>query len=635
MFKYAWLLLLGVLLSSCMTADAEKRLQELTAPGSAEDLSRLQQEQEQREVRQLVLERIESIRRQILEGKLATAEENLQPLKSLPDYAHEVENLQALIDLARGQQRKQPDRDLSRNRMLAEVEDRLQLPESYGKVAVIDSSLAPVVLPPGKMEELCNRRISVNMDSVGISELVDVLSREGLNVVADEALKQEGKVLAVRVNDIPLKDLFAYFARNMGIAFHIGNDLVWITKGEEKGGPPLETRIIRLRQGTIPKVPVGSPAPGAVLGDLPTPTDEEDNDLEEALTAFFAGSPEGAAFRLFRNRNILMVRDSRENLRLVESIVEELDQPPYQVAIEAKFITVSQDDLRDLGVEWTKYSGGKAADNNLARNPDPLGTHGKGALQVSNFLSELAASATAAEIGKGSMTLSGVIGDRTFDVLISAIEKKNSSVTLSAPRVTVMNNRTARIRKGNTYYYFEEYDTATVNKGDARGDVEVLVPSGTPIELPVGITFDVKVNIGNDGKTVLLGLKPSIVSFLGWEDYISAGTEDEDDGKNKNKEEKEGTTIGQIRLPRIHEQVAMTTVGVNSGETVVMGGMIDNSISRNVKKVPFLGDLPLIGFLFRRTETMNIPTNLLIFVTAHVVNSRGEYLDVRVQDALP
>jgi type IV pilus assembly protein PilQ len=368
-----------------------------------------------------------------------------------------------------------------------------------------------------------------------------------------------------------------------------------------------------------------------VLGDLATPADEEDNDLEEALTAFFAGSPEGAAFRLFRNRNILMVRDSRENLRLVEAMVEELDQPPYQVAIEAKFITVSQDDLRDLGVEWTKYSGGKAADNNPARNPDPLGTHGKGAVQVSNFLSELAASATAAEIGQGSMTLSGVIGDRTFDVLISAIEKKNSSVTLSAPRVTVMNNRTARIRKGNTYYYFEEYDTATVDKGDARGDVEVLVPTGTPVELPVGITFDVKVNIGNDGKTVLLGLKPSIVSFLGWEDYISAGSEDEDE----DEDEEGSTTVGQIRLPRIHEQVAMTTVGVSSGETVVMGGMIDNSSSRNIKKVPFLGDLPLIGFLFRRTETMNIPTNLLIFVTAKVISPSGEYLNVRVQDVLP
>ena len=57
--------------------------------------------------------------------------------------------------------------------------------------------------------------------------------------------------------------------------------------------------------------------------------------------------------------------------------------------------------------------------------------------------------------------------------------------------------------------------------------------------------------------------------------------------------------------------------------------MITNSKIKNVKKIPFLGDLPLLGFLFRRTEDTTIPTNLLIFVTATVVSNSGEYLDVR------
>jgi len=589
---------------------------------SEDAIEKARLENEKRELNNAIIGRFETIRQKIEQGKIDDAEKDLFLLQSLSGYDREILTLKQLIANARTAFAEKSKGDLSRQKMLDETENRLFLPSTYEKVVVIDSNLKPVELPPGAMEQLVNRKISITMDKAGVKELVQVLSREGLNVVADDAL-ESGKQLSISVKDVPLKELFAYIARNMGIAFHLGENLIWITQGEQTGGAQLETRIIRLRQGLIPKVPSGSTAPGSELGELATPVDEEDNDLEEALTTFFASSPEGAAFRIFRNRNILMIRDTRENLRLVEDIVREFDQPPYQVVIEAKFLTVSQDDLRDLGVEWTKFAGGKAADTATA---DPLGTHGKGAVQVSNFLSDLAASAAAGEVGTGSLTLSGVVGDRTFDVLISAIEKKNSAITLSAPRVTVMNNRTARIRKGDKYYYFEEYDVTSVDQGD-QGETNVLVPTGTPAELPVGITFDVKVNVGNDGKTVLLGMKPAIVEFRGWENYLT-GDSDSDDNDSGSGSESSGA-LTPIKLPRTHEQTVMTTVEVTSGQTVIMGGMITNSKSKNVKKIPFLGDLPLLGFLFRRTEDTTIPTNLLIFVTASVVSNSGEYLEIR------
>ncbi len=609
--------------SSCHTSRGNLLLDQLgIAP--EDEIQRVREENERRELNNTIIRRFETIRQKIEQGKIDSAEQDLILLQSLTGYDRELQTLGLLISNARTALVEKSQADLSRQKMFDETENRLFLPDSYEKVVVIDASLPPVEMPKGAMEELVNRKISVSMDNAGVKELVQVLSSEGLNVVADDAL-ESGKQLSISVKDVPLKELFAYVARNMGIAFHLGENLIWITQGEQAGGAQLETRIIRLRQGLIPKVPAGSVAPGSELGELATPVDEEDNDLEEALNTFFASSPEGAAFRIFRNRNILMIRDTRENLRLVEEIVRELDKPPYQVVIEAKFVTVSQDDLRDLGVEWTKYSGGKAADTSTA---DPLGTHGKGALQVSDFLSELGASAAAAEIGTGSLTLSGVVGDRTFDVLISAIEKKNSAITLSAPRVTVMNNRTARIRKGDKYYYFEEYDISTVDQGD-MGETNVLVPTGTPAELPVGITFDVKVNIGNDGRTVLLGLKPAIVEFRGWENYLTGGT---NDGDNDSSSTSTSGMLTPVKLPRTHEQTVMTTVEVSSGQTVIMGGMITNSKSENVKKIPLLGDLPLVGFFFRRTENTNIPTNLLIFVTATVVSNRGEYLDVRASE---
>ena len=91
-----------------------------------------------------------------------------------------------------------------------------------------------------------------------------------------------------------------------------------------------------------------------------------------------------------------------------------------------------------------------------------------------------------------------------------------------------------------------------------------------------------------------------------------------------------------MKLPRTHEQSVTTTVGVQSGETVVLGGMIEQSKKHTVKKIPLLGDLPFIGWLFRRTTTENEPVNLLIFVTATVINDRGEYVRTRAEgEALP
>ena len=71
-----------------------------------------------------------------------------------------------------------------------------------------------------------------------------------------------------------------------------------------------------------------------------------------------------------------------------------------------------------------------------------------------------------------------------------------------------MNNRQARIRKGDKLYYFEDYDVESIDRGDEHGTDQILVPSGSPTELPIGLTFDVNVNVGNDGRTIMLGLKP-------------------------------------------------------------------------------------------------------------------------------
>ena len=79
-------------------------------------------------------------------------------------------------------------------------------------------------------------------------------------------------------------------------------------------------------------------------------------------------------------------------------------------------------------------------------------------------------------------------------------------------------------------------------------------------------------------------------------------------------------------LPRTQEQTIATSVSINSGETVILGGMVENRETSTIRKIPLLGDIPFIGRFFTHTETTHEPTNLLIFVTATIINENGEYV---------
>ena len=511
----------------------------------------------------LIRSRLDKVHDYVEEGKLDQAEAFLAPLK-LADFSKddldffntEVLMLETTIENMKKLEKTTAHTAETKARMLHDTESQLILPSSYGKTVVIDSKLPPPNIPAGPMEETLRKNVSLTFENAGIAELVIGLRETcKLNLIADDAL-QSDKTLTIAVEDVPLGEIFAYISRNMGVAFHLGQNVIWVTQSTaSESGPLLETQIIRLRQGAIPKIPSGGPgAPGAENGGIGSVENKEDTELEEALSAILADSPEGATFKIFRDRNIVIIKDTRENIRLCEKLIQEFDKPPYQVSIEARFITVAQDDLKDIGVELSQMNG-------IPYHTPSLHT----GLKTIKSLTSLGALAEGAESGVGLVNFSGVIENRVFDILVSALDKKNSTVTLSVPKITVMNNRQARIRKGDKLYYFEEYDVESIDGGD-NGDSQVLVPSGTPTELPIGLTFDVNVNVGNDGKTILLGLKPEIVEFKGWETYMTTGDDDDDDDNSS-----DGAELTQIKLPRTYEKSLITTVGVSSGQTVVLG----------------------------------------------------------------
>jgi type II secretory pathway component GspD/PulD (secretin) len=179
----------------------------------------------------------------------------------------------------------------------------------------------------------------------------------------------------------------------------------------------------------------------------------------------------------------------------------------------------------------------------------------------------------------------------------------------------VLNNRAATISDGKVQYYYEEYQVkSTVQQYYTASS---FVPAGRPTKITAGAELNVMASISGDGRSILLALNPRVNTDVQMVKYASL-TDYSSEGKLQN--------TFDINLPQYRTQELSTRVAVKSGETVVMGGVIERNRSTYVESVPVLGNLPIIGVLFRRRTEQDIPRYLLVFVTATILTDSGEML---------
>jgi type II secretory pathway component GspD/PulD (secretin) len=212
-----------------------------------------------------------------------------------------------------------------------------------------------------------------------------------------------------------------------------------------------------------------------------------------------------------------------------------------------------------------------------------------------------------------------------FEAVLHALDISGKATTLSVPKVTTVNNRTAMIRVGEDFRYFDQFDVQSVPSAVSGSGSQVyssiLVPVGAPKLEELGIELSVMPSVGNDLSSIDLNLSPSISEFVRYETYqVGSGT----GSSGNNNTATNGTSL--VKIPIFRKSSIETEVIVQSGETVVMGGLISSSETKQVRSVPILSSLPLIGRLFRRDDIQDIKQNLLIFVTATLLSERGEDL---------
>jgi type IV pilus assembly protein PilQ len=271
--------------------------------------------------------------------------------------------------------------------------------------------------------------------------------------------------------------------------------------------------------------------------------------------------------------NTMLVRDLPIHIKAVKQIVRSLDVAVKQVQIEARIVTVDEGQLEELGVRWGLNH------NNNSRNRIAGGIEVNN-LDKTSLDDRLNVNLGATSVNAASMAfrLATLGSDILLDLELSAMQTEAKAEVISRPKLMTTNKQAAYIEQGSEIPYFESSENGASSVAFKKAVLSLKV---TPQILSDDrLILDLSVTQDRPGNVVKTGSGEAVA----------------------------------INTQRIDTQVL-----VNNGQTVVLGGIYQHSVTDAVDKVPLFGDLPLIGSLFRRSYQNIAKSELLIFVTPTIV----------------
>lgn len=306
-----------------------------------------------------------------------------------------------------------------------------------------------------------------------------------------------------------------------------------------------------------------------------------------------AVSPGIVNVQAYADANALVLTAPANLLKNMEGVIRKLDVRRAQVQVEAIIAEISSDLAAELGVEWGVLGGPTSANKGIVSGTNFAGS-GPGLFSIGgSALNGDATSAASMASGLGGLILGGTDLDN-FAVLLHAIKNDSNNNLLSTPTLITLDNEEAEIVVGKEVPFI----TGTFSKDNSTNN-----PFQTINRENVGLTLRVTPQI-NEGDTIRLDLVQEVSSLVPDSTDVSLAD-----------------AVTRTRSIK-------TTVLVDNGHILILGGLIENEVQQSVSKVPLLGDLPFIGALFRAERTTNHKTNLMVFLRPTILRSKQDGLDL-------
>jgi len=403
------------------------------------------------------------------------------------------------------------------------------------------------------------------------------------------------------------------------------------------------------------------------------------------LTSNGVQFPPGANAVYFPATSRLIVHNTAANIELVDAIVESVTPAvPTQVSIESKFVEIQQQNQKELSMnvllgqfnipgQKTVFAAGGTSGNGVPTSASdfPLAFPTNGALQEQPLTSGLRSgsfaisadaidallfpSAAGTAVAPAIFGVGSVMSDPTFQVVLRALDQKKGVDLLDAPRVTTKSGQRAVIEIVREFRYPTEFDPPQIPQnfggGGSSGGLGAAptisvfpVTPTTPTAFETrntGVTLEVEPTVGADNYTIDLNLVPQVVEFEGFINYGSPISTINPSSLGigaitaavSNQPTSIVLTQNVINQPIFSTRKVTTSVTVWDGQTVVLGGLMEDDVQKVQDKVPILGDIPLLGRAFRSNVDQHLKTNLVIFVTANLINPAGDkILDLEDKD---
>ena len=488
--------------------------------------------------------------------------------------------------------------------------------------------------------------------------------------------------ITVSLNNIPMLEALKYVTSLANLKFKVEPFAVSIVP-QSVSTDTLVTKEWKVRPDLINRVPGGGgTADGlaAPAGGAPADATRGGTGIaaREAAKDFLIASGvqfgPGASAIYSASSSKLIVRNTQEQLDLIETIIESSGTGgTVQIEIESKFVEISQNNLKELSFDWllgafnlpgspsSLFGSGGTSGTSPQSNPQDFPFVAPGGAAVGgnpvtggNRSGGVAISANAVDallfgvpgassLAPAAFALSGVFTDPQFQLVIRALNQKKGVDLLSAPRVTTKSGQRAVIEIIREFRYPTEFDPPQIPQnfgnqgnggnggGGGLGVTIVQAPSSFPVTPTTptsfetrntGVTLEVEPVVGPDGYTIDLNLVPQVVEFEG---FINYGSPIQTTSTNLLGQTVTNViTDNVINQPIFSTRKVTTSVSVFDGATVVLGGLMREDVQKVEDKVPFLGDIPLIGRLFRSNVDQHLKRNLVIFVSARLINPAGD-----------
>ncbi|MFT6732012.1 MAG: type IV pilus assembly protein PilQ [Polaribacter sp.] len=402
-------------------------------------------------------------------------------------------------------------------------------------------------------------RLSLNFQIIPVRSALTILSEfTNINMITSDTVSGS---IALRLNQVPWDQALDLILKTKGLAKRQTGNVMLIAPAEEIAARE------KLELETEDQIEKLAPLQSEFI-QINYAKAEELSALILTKGAQYL-SPRGSV-AVHEKTNILIVQDTAKKLIQIRAMINRLDIPVRQVLIESRIVVADNGFSDDLGVRFgvSDLGGDGAISGNQAAS-DSLFFGGN--LQNRSLAVNLPITDAAGTIG---LTFARLVEGTILDVELSALESESRGEVIASPRVFTTNNNEAYIQSGEQIPYLQASSAGntTITFKDAVLGLKVT-PQITPDDR---IILDLQINQDTRGEDTLFG-------------------------------------------PAINTREVGTRVLVDNGETIVLGGVYQQRVNRDVTKVPLLGDLPGIGALFRSTKESSSKQELLMFVTPKIV----------------